>query len=252
MPATSTLARPTSPGRNTATPGPPRRRPSRRDQDVRSDRRRILVSLAVVVTALALLTGAAFAVFTVRSAPLTAGVGTSVPVAGLELTVVDFSRRIDAVAGVNAEKMPLSGPAMPMGSMGGMRADEAEPAADGAMPAMPGMAGMLVKGQERVDVSVAVRNGQDEAVKLEAQRFELFSNGEAVPLLQPTASDLTAPSVPPGFTTSGMLTFVIPEGTAPLELRYGGETSRVVLDTSAGSAGDAGTGVQTPHGETHP
>ena len=251
MSATSTLEPRTTRRPVSAPAGSPGRPSATRRLDG-SARRRRLVSVAVIAIVLALLGGAAFAVITVRSAPLIAGMGTSVPVAGLELTVVDFSRRIDAAAGVNTEKMPLSGPAMPMGSMNGMPgmgADDAAHSEDGTMPAMPGMAGMLEKGQERVDVSVAIRNGQDDAVRLDAARFQLFSNGTAVPLLQPTASDLTAPSVPPGFTTSGMLTFVIPEGTAPLELRYGGESSRVVLDTSAGAADE---GSQAPHGDAHP
>ena len=251
MSATSTLEPRTTRRPASAAPRLPRQ-PGAGRAGESSSRRRRLVSLAVVAIVLALLAGAAFAVVTVRNAPVTAGVGSAVPVAGLDLTVVEFSRRIDAAAGVNTEKMPLSGPAMPMGSMNGMPgmgADDAAHSEDGTMPPMPGMAGMLEKGQERVDVSVAIRNGQDDAVKLDAARFQLFSNGTAVPLLQPTASDLTAPSVPPGFTTSGMLTFVIPEGTAPLELRYDGESSRVVLGTSAGAAEE---GSQAPHGDAHP
>ena len=241
MPTATTVVRP-APRRAEGAPADPagqRRLPQQRERQ--STRRRMVLSLAVVVTALALLTAAVATVVTVQDAPVRAGIGAAVPVGGLDLTVSSFDRRMDSMAGSNAAPLPTNGPGMPMSGMGG-----GAPHDDAAEGGMPSMAGMLGPGQERVVVSVSIANTTGDARQLDARAFRLFSGDQEVELLQPTASDITATAVPPGFTTNGQLTFVIAEGTTPLELRYGNETARVLLDGSATKAdGDA------PHADPH-
>ena len=243
MPTATTVVRP-APRRAEGAPADPadqRRLPQHRERQ--STRRRMALSLAVVVTALALLTAAVATVVTVQDAPVRAGIGTAVPVGGLELTVSSFDRRVDSMSGSNATQLPMSGPGMPTSSMGGA-APHDDAAAEGG--SMPSMAGMLEQGQERVDVSVSVSNTTGESAQLDARKFRLFSGDREVELLQPTASDIAATAVPAGFTTNGKLTFVIADGTSPLELRYADETGRILLDGSAAEAdGDA------PHGDPH-
>lgn len=199
----------------------------------RRPRRATAVSVGLVLATVAAMAVGGAAAWRVREGqnqPIQAAVGETVGVSGLDLTIEEFSRRRDAVAGSNTKKLPLSGPAMPMNSMSA----SAGTGADGqtGMGSMPGMAGMLEDGQERVDVSVLVRNSDDEAHELDVEDFALLSNGRRVELLQETTSDMSQATIPPGSALASTITYVIPDGTAPLHLRYGDEPVEVVLDAS--------------------
>lgn len=216
-------------------PGPSRPRRSQRRSAARADQaraaqRRRSTSVVVVLVVMVLVATAITAVIAVRSAPYQVGIGQPVTYGDLQVTVVDVSRRVDAVAGVNAERMPMGGPAMPMNSMGAGAMDH--DGQDGGMARMPGMAGVLEAGQERIDLRVSIVNRRGAGEPMDARAFGLSSLGRPVRLLQPTASDLPTTSVPPGFTLTGQLTFVVPEGTSPLELRYGDAAGRVLLDAA--------------------
>lgn len=205
---------------------------------------------AVLLAGLALLTvagtGAAGVVLQQGSPPAVptqAPVGATVPVGGLELTVTRFERRADAMTGTGTAKQPMSGPAMPMNDPAGM----AGTAGMAGMAGMPGMAGMLEHGQERVDVSVVVRGSAGRPVRVDPDRFRLYSGGVPVELLQPNVSTLSRTALPQGSAMRGGVVLVVPEGTRPLELAYGDEPARILLD--AGPA--AGGAVGGPHGAAH-
>jgi hypothetical protein len=162
-------------------------------------------------------------------------VGQSVSFAELRVAVVGVERRVDAVAGVNAKPLPMSGPAMPMGM--GMSAQ--------GMAGMPGMAGMLHPGEERLDVRLEVLNDGDRASALAAAEFRLTSRGRPVPLLQPSTSEIRG-DLAPGFSVAGTVTFVIPEGTAPLELHYAEDRAGVLLDADEARPGASPSGTHAP------
>ena len=173
--------------------------------------------------------------------PTLAAVGATVPVGGLDLTVTRFERRADAMTGTGTARQPMSGPAMPMN----------DPAAGAAgmagMAGMPGMAGMLEHGQERVDVSVVVRGSAGRPARVDPDRFRLYSGGVPVDLLQPTVSTLSRTALPRGSAMRGGVVLVVPEGTRPLELAYGDEPARIVLDGGPAAGGEAGV----THGAAH-
>lgn len=172
--------------------------------------------------------------------PAVVGLDETMSMAGLDVVVSRFERRADAVAGVNAKKQPMSGPAMPMNAplTGG------EPQASGTtdkpdMPGMSGMSGMsgmagaLKEGEERIDIDISLQNSSDETLpSLDPSRLELMSDGRPVPLLQPTKSDVTVTPLSAGHAMAGTVNFIIPQGTTPLELRYRGQASIVVLETA--------------------
>lgn len=115
---------------------------------------------------------------------------------------------------------------------------------------MSGMAGALKDGEERIDVDISMQNSGDEAVpSLDPTQLELLSNGRPVPLLQPTRSDVTVTLLPAGYAMAGTVNFIISQGTAPLELRYRGEKSVVILESStvASGHGEASQGGPAPH-----
>lgn len=177
--------------------------------------------------------------------PVKVGLQTRTSMGGLEVTVLRFERRADAVAGVHAAKQPMNGPAMPMlmpqpnppqpaASAFGKRPDTGM----AGMAGMSGMAGALEEGEERIDVDITMQNRGDEAVaSLDPTQFELLSQGRLVPLRQPTKSDLTVTPLPIGFAMAGTLNFIIPQGTALLELRYRGEASAVILESATADPG---------------
>lgn len=205
------------------------------------------VHAAVVGLAVMLTIGggaAAWSEVTGPQQPTTVGLEDRTSMGGLEVVVSRFERRADAVAGVNTSKQPMSGPAMPMltpqvdtkpqpgdpapGETGG-----AGMAGMSGMPGMSGMAGALKEGEERIDVDLSMQNPGDEAAaSLDPTKLELLSDGRPVPLSQPTKSDVTVTTLPAGYAIAGTVNFIIPQGTAPLELRYRGETSVVVLESS--------------------
>ena len=208
---------------------------------------------AVLLAGLALLTvtgtGAAGVVLqrdAPPAVPTQAPVGATVPVGGLELTVTRFERRADAMTGTGTAKQPMSGPAMPMNDPAGMGGTGGMAGMAG-MAGMPGMAGMLEHGQERVDVSVVVRGSTGRPVRVDPDRFRLYSGGVPVELLQPTVSTLSRTALPRGSAMRGGVVLVVPEGTRPLELAYGDEPARVLLDAGPAAGGEAdGT-----HGAAH-
>ena len=171
-------------------------------------------------------------------APQTVSVGESVALPGVELTVSQFERRRDAMTGTGTAQQPMSGPAMPMatGASGGAH----------DMASMPGVAGALPQGQERLDVSLVVRGTGDRAASLDADRFRVYSAGRPVQLLRPTVTTLTSTPLARGTAMRGGLVLVVPTGTSPLELAYGDEPARVVLEDGAAPAAP-----QAGHGATH-
>lgn len=174
-------------------------------------------------------------------APQTVSVGESVALPGVELTVSQFARRRDATTGTGTAQQPMSGPAMPMaaGTPGGAH----------AMASMPGMAGALEQGQERLDVSLVVRGSGDRAVSLDPDRFRVYSAGRPVELLRPTVTTLTRTPLARGTAMRGGLVLVVPTGTSPLELAYGDEPARVVLEDGTTPSGPSAP--QPGHGATH-
>jgi len=132
---------------------------------------------------------------------------------GLDVEVTEFTRRADAMMGVNTPKKKTSGPGM-------------------SMPGMGSIPGALPHGQERVDVQVEVRNVGQAETGLDAEAFELWSKDTQVKLLAPTVSNLAEATLSPGSRLVGTLTFVIAQGTSPLELRHSGDSRAVPLDQS--------------------
>ena len=136
---------------------------------------------------------------------------------GLDVEVTTFTRRADAMMGVNTPKQKTSGPGM-------------------SMPGMGSIPGALPHGQERVDVQVEVRNVGREAAGLDTEAFQLWSGDTRVELLQPTASDLARVDVGPGSRLVGTLTFVVAQGTSPLTLRHASDDRSVVLEEGGAPA----------------
>jgi hypothetical protein len=235
---TTTLRRP---GTTSTTGEGPRAAAAPRPRAAAAPRRRAAAVLgAVALGAVALVAGAGAVVWqqVVDPEPFSVAVGTPVPADGLVLTVEDFGRRADATMGVNTAQQPLTGPAMPMGSgqVGTGGADTTGQGSTGAgssMAGMPGMAGMLEHGQERVDVAVVVGNDDDGTEVLDPSRFVLYSDGAPVDLLAPTTTTLAQTPLADGARMAGNLTFVVPVGTTPLQLGYGDEPARVLLERAA-------------------
>lgn len=182
-----------------------------REAAVEPTQRRRHAALAVLAAAMAsLVVIASVVTWSALRSPADPG---TLSIDGLEVEVTAFTRRVDAMMGVNTPKQRTNGPAM-------------------SMPNMGSIPGALPHGQERVDLRVEVRNVGRTAAGLDADLFQLWSGSTRVELLQPTVSDLTGVDVSPGSRLVGTLTFVVAEGTSPLALRHPGDEGSVTLDDS--------------------
>ena len=184
--------------------------------------------------------------------PTQVGLQQRTSMGGLDVAVRRFDRRADAVAGVNTAKQPMSGRAMPMLTpqvnppepRGGVSSKRPETGMAGMAGGMSGMAGALKAGEERIDVDITMQNRGDEpAASLDPTQFELLTQGRPVSLKQPTKSDLSVTPLPTGYAMAGTLNVIIPQGTAPLQLRYRGEGSVIVLESPTTTPGH-----MPPHG----
>ena len=128
--------------------------------------------------------------------PAAAAVGQPVLLDGLELTVTRVER------GVRGE------------------------ASDGTTTTAAG----LGHGQERVEISVVVRDVGREPRRVEPHRFRLTTDGRPVAPLRPLTTTLGGAPLQPGTGMRGGLVLVVPAGTSPLELSYDGGPARIVLD----------------------
>lgn len=206
-----------------------RTRASRREQ--RDERRRGVTAALLGGMTLLIVAVSGLALWYPTVAERTASVGAQFTVDGLGMRVESFTRLADAMTGTNTAKLPMTGPAMSGMGMGAV-------------------GGGVKEGEERVLLTLVVTNDGGKPITFTPERMVLTSNGLPVPLRGQPTSDLSEVAVPSGAAMSGRVQFVIAEGTAPLELRFKGDPTRVVLDASIGSQ------PQTPrqpagHGSDH-